>query len=133
MALIYCINIKSPSSLNGLEKYIFKYLYLIHTDTSHLGFIVDKKYIIINNYNNYYNTYVRTRMQTHARMHSVDSYISTCYIVNSERAWTPEDSVSWSLFRINFVQSDESLCKHGSRAPQSRQADKTYQYRYPAI
>ena len=26
MTLIYCINIKLPSSLNGLEKYIFKYL-----------------------------------------------------------------------------------------------------------
>ena len=26
VTLIYCINIKSPSSLNGLEKYIFKYL-----------------------------------------------------------------------------------------------------------
>ena len=24
--LPYCINIKLPSSLNGLEKYIFKYL-----------------------------------------------------------------------------------------------------------
>ena len=26
MTLIYCINTKSPSSLKGLEKYIFKYL-----------------------------------------------------------------------------------------------------------
>ena len=26
MALIYCINIKSPSSLNDLEKFIYLYL-----------------------------------------------------------------------------------------------------------
>ena len=29
VTLIYCINIKSPSSLNSLEKYIFKYLITI--------------------------------------------------------------------------------------------------------